>query len=114
MPKIWKENYPFESSQVPFHGRYGLPEPEAPVLEMYFIEVCGFTFEFCSIEEITVAREWFKEKIHKSTRMKDEPYLKAERDVLQRWHERLPAFIKKGSKRERVIKAFDEAINKFS
>ncbi len=92
----------------------GLPEPKEDVREIYFIEVCGFTFEFYSIEQIKAAIEWFEQKIHKSTRMKDEPFLRAERDVVQRWHERLPAQIKKGSKRERVVKALKNAVTAYS
>jgi len=114
MSKHWIETSPFPSHKLPIGALQGLPDHEGDVREIYFIEVCGFTFEFYSIQQIQVASEWFSAKVHKSTRMKDEPFLKAERDILQRWHERLPAEIKKGSKRERVVKALNKAVAAYS
>lgn len=114
MAKHWIETSPFPSHKLPIGALQGLPKHEGDIRQIYFIEVCGFTFEFFSVEQIAAASEWFSEKVHKSTRMKDEPYLKYERDEVQRWHERLPAQIKKGSKRERVVKALNNAVAAYS
>ena len=114
MSKHWKEKSPFPSHKLPIGALQGLPDVEGDVREIYFIEVCGFTFEFYSVEQINAAAEWFEQKVHKSTRMKDEPFLKAERDILQRWNQRLPGDIKKGSKREQVVKALKKAVAAFS
>ncbi|WP_415891501.1 hypothetical protein ACMXYN_08935 [Neptuniibacter sp. PT8_73] len=114
MAKHWTETAPFPSLTLDIGSLQGLPDVEGNVRVVYFIEVCRFTFQFYSVEQIQAAMEWFEEKVHKSTRMKDEPFLRAERDILQRWHERLPAHIKKGSKRERIVKAFRSAIQEYS
>lgn len=78
------------------------------------VEVCGFTFVFHSRDQLIETRDWFQAKVHKSTRLPDGPWLRAEHDVAQRWYERLPAHIKKGSKRAKVVKALNIAINKYS
>ncbi len=81
---------------------------------IYCVEVCGFTFDFAGIDQMIEVRDWFSQKTHKSTRLPDSKWLRSEHDVAQRWHERLPAEIKKGSKRTRIVKALDEAIDVFS
>ncbi len=103
MAKYWKDELP----------KYRWINELTPTY-IYYIEVCKFTFHFTEIEHIKETRDWFSEKIHKSTRLPDGPWLQSEHDVAQRWYERLPASIKKSSKRERVIKALDDAITKFS
>ena len=80
----------------------------------YYVEVCQFTFNFQTIEQIKETRDWFSQKIHKSTRLPDTLWLRAEHDVAQRWYERLPARIKKASKRARVVAALEQAVNHFS
>jgi len=103
MAKIWKE---------PKSRHLWLSELE-PTYQ-YYVDVCGFTFEFISIDAIKEAKAWFAQKTHPSGRLPDSDWLRAEHDVAQRWHERLPAAIKKGTKRDRVVKALTEAIDEFS
>ena len=100
MSKHWKKEYAHPDSLNP------------PI--NYFVEVCGFTFQFSSLAEMREAQEWFSTRIHPSSRLPDSAWLRAEHDVAQKWHERLPASIKKGSRRTKVIKALDEAIHEFS
>ena len=100
MSKHWKKEY-FESNSLNSHINY-------------FVEVCGFTFQFGTLDAMREAREWFSAKVHPSGCLPDSVWLRAEHDVAQKWHERLPAFIKKGSKRNRVVKAFDQALYEFS
>jgi len=99
MSKCWKEKMPKSGWVNKFTPAY-----------VYYVEVCGFTFEFLTIQDIIEVMNWFSQKIHKSTRLPDSKWLRAEHDVAQRWYEKLPAYIKKGSKRSRIIKALDEAI----
>ena len=103
MSKHWKEKRPIYLWKNKF----------TPVW-CYRVQVCGFTFSFFSINEMIETKKWFEKKIHKSTRAPDSPWLKSERDVAQKWYERLPAKIKKGSKRRRVVQALEQAINEYS
>ena len=93
--------------------QYYWPNPLTPSIN-YFVEVCGFTFQFGTLDDMREAREWFSIKVHPSSRLPDSVWLRAEHDVAQKWHERLPVFIKKGSKRGRIIRAFDEALRDFA
>ncbi|MEM8777337.1 MAG: hypothetical protein AAGF26_00405 [Cyanobacteria bacterium P01_G01_bin.49] len=114
MARHWRETAPFPSHKLQFGALLGLPQTQGKIELIYFIEVCGFTFEFYSLEQIANAIAWFEQKVHPSTRLKDEPMLRSEHDVVQRWHERLPASIKKGSKRSRVAKALRNALAAYS
>ena len=78
---------------------------------VYFVRVCGFTFEFWSIEHIAVALAFFRQKIHSSSRLSGNW---GEHDVTQRWFERLPFYLQETGKRERVIAALERALAKFS
>src|SRR5690242_11577116 len=51
-----------------------------------FVDVCGFTFEFWSIEEIEAALRYYRQKVHPARRMPTW----GEHDVTQRWYERAP------------------------
>ena len=78
------------------------------------MRVCGFTFRFRSVEQMRETLVWFETKVHPSTRLPDSKWLRAEHDVAQRWYERLPAAIKKSSRRERVMRALRRAIADFA
>jgi hypothetical protein len=72
--------------------------------------VCSFTFEFWSIEQIECALKFYRDKIHPSSRMPTW----GEHDVTQRWYERLPLYLQKNGKREKVVKALVRALHEFS
>ena len=76
---------------------------------VYFVKAEGFTFQFASIRQIEEAREYFSRQVHPSRRefgVELEHYW-------QKWYERLPKGLTKGSKRGGVLKAFDAAILEF-
>lgn len=77
----------------------------------YFVEVCGFTFEFWSTAQIRAALVFFQQKVHPSSQVAKNW---GEHDLTQRWYERLPLELQKNGKRERVIAALEEAIRTFS
>jgi hypothetical protein len=77
----------------------------------YFVRVCGFTFEFWSADYIAVALNYFRSKVHPSSRVGGNW---GEHDVTQRWYERLPLQLQQNGKRERVVAALEEALAKFA
>ncbi|MDB4946993.1 MAG: hypothetical protein JWP97_6527 [Labilithrix sp.] len=77
----------------------------------YFVEVAGFTFEFASVAQIEECLAFFETRIHDCSRKQVFVHEKGE---WQAWHERLPARILKGSKRERVTRALREAVVSFA
>jgi hypothetical protein len=77
----------------------------------YFVDVAGFKFEFASTDQIRECLSFFQRPIHGSSR---EPVFEPEKGHWERWHERLPARILKGSRRERVIRALREALAAFA
>ena len=91
----------------------GLPRksPRDNLLEdwAYFVAVTGFTFEFASLEQLRMAREHLQMKTTPSGRL---PGVTLEH-CWQRWFERLPAGLLRGSKRARVLRALDTAMADF-
>jgi hypothetical protein len=77
----------------------------------YFVRVCGFTFEFWSIGHIAVALDYFRRKVHPSSRVGGNW---GEHDVTQRWFERLPLRLQESGRRERVVTALEQARAKFT
>ncbi len=109
--KLWKE--PLDPDRHVDHFGVGSATPRKRVHgreQAYFVQVAGFTFELASIDQLGVALEWFATPIHPSSR---EPVFEHEKGEWQPWHSRLPAFIKKSSKRERVIEALRRALEAF-
>lgn len=76
---------------------------------VYFVEVVGFTFQFSSIAQAYEALEYCQKKVHPSTLT---PGIFLEH-YWQKWFERLPKGLLRGSKREKVIKALTKAIANF-
>src|SRR5690349_21196001 len=76
MANIWSETYDpkrhrnkmFDSSRLP-----SVPTEkywQAPTLQrypVYFVRVCGFTFEFHGIEQIEVCLKFFSQKVRPSS-----------------------------------------------
>ena len=77
---------------------------------VFFVAVSGFTFQFANLDQLRECLDWFRTKIHPSSRLPDftlEHYW-------QRWHERLPKGITKEPKRQKVVKALENALTDFS
>ena len=78
---------------------------------VYFVDVCNFTFQFSSLDQIKEAKSYFEKKTHKSTRdISHPPY----EHYWHPWYCKLPKGITKESKRVRVLKALNQALEKWA
>lgn len=115
MAQIWSE--PFDRTKHQNHmagvASFTDDHHRAPTLlqrQVYFVRACSFTFQFHSIEQIRACLKSFDRKIQPSSR----------RDIggadhweCERWFERLPLFLREEAKRQRVVKALSDALEKF-
>jgi len=119
MARIWKEERKGHWSQhFDLHAYVGLPahdvSPNPALIPVwtYCVEVCGFTFRFGSVAQIKPVWEYYQQKLRPSSRL-DTTEHGFERDVSQRWFERLPGHLLKESRRLKVIKALQAAMVEF-
>jgi len=120
MASVWKEvRLGHWSKHFGLHGYQGLPghdvSPDEKLLPAYtyFVSVCGFTFRFGSVAQITPVLDYYSRKVRPSSRLPDSEWLRAEHDVAQRWFERLPAYLLEEPKRVLVVRALQEALQEF-
>jgi hypothetical protein len=131
MASFWKEPAGQQDSN-PMSWAGDTPEERAAIDAArdpewrYFVRECGFTFQFNSLVEIRHALDWFSQKTHPTSRFLepfpewphgDEQFWKfvaGDRDVAERWYERLPPDLTSNQKRPRVVKALHRAIHEFS
>lgn len=116
--RIWKEKLDpsrhrdFMTRTMPNHTRGGspVPAPRDNLLEqwVYFIKVCSFTFEFHSLAQIQECLAYFSQKLYPNRRIHIEF---GERWIP--WYERLPQRLFEEPKRQRVIKALQQALDEF-
>jgi hypothetical protein len=88
------------------------PEPPCDRLierQVFFVAVCGFTFQFHSLEQIERALSHFERKIHPTSA---QPGVTLEH-YWQRWYERLPQWLFEEPKRVRVVAALRQALRHF-
>ncbi len=88
------------------------PEPTRDSLverRVFFVAVCGFTFQFHSLEQIERALTHFERKILPSSA---QPGVTLEH-YWQQWHERLPQWLFEEQKRVRVVAALRGALRHF-
>jgi hypothetical protein len=91
------------------------PDPKLIPEWVYCVYVCGFTFKFWSIAQIQAALDFYSKKIHPSSRLEDPSgSLWCHHSEVQRWYERLPLYLRKEGKRQRVVKALEQALQQFS
>lgn len=125
MSRIWKEPrkriVPGSSDEVFCPMYRGAPPADIspdPILIpewVYCVYVCGFTFKFWSIAQIQAALDFYSKKIHPSSRLDDSSgYFWCHHREVQRWYERLPLYLRKEGKRQRVVKALEQALQQFS
>lgn len=76
---------------------------------VYFVRECSFTFQFVSLEQLEAAISYFSLKVHPSTRR----FNNGLEHYWQLWFERLPAGLTGGTKRIRILKALEKALNDF-
>ncbi len=129
MSQIWKEKYKLETARElgiceleaqriigwdekgmktedPESALRG-PDPEW----IYYVEVCGFTFAFFSIEMIRAYLDYYSQKVLPS-RIRNTPHgnSRLRQDVFTR----LPLYLREEPKRLKVIKALQKALQEFS
>lgn len=76
---------------------------------VYFVKVCGFTFQFHSLEQIERALAHFEQRIHPTSM---QPGVTLEH-YWQLWYERLPQWLFEEQKRMRVVAALSRALRDF-
>lgn len=127
MSRIWKEPRKrelFGSSDEVFSPMWGGDAPPAEISPdpklipewVYCVYVCGFTFKFWSVDQIQAALDFYSQKIHPSSRITEDlgGFLSCHHSEVQRWYERLPLYLRKEGKRQRVVKALEQALQQFS
>ena len=77
---------------------------------VYFVNVCSFTFQFQSLDQLEQCLRYFSQKIHPSSRLPDVEL----EHYWQRWYERLPIWLSEEPKRQKVIKALQKARDQFT
>jgi hypothetical protein len=129
MARIWTEAYDPPRHQAPMLGdvpvRGGEPHPasrpaRAPTLERHrvmLVRVASFTFVFHTAEELRACLAFYARKLHPSGRSADAASAVAAGEVawrheVQRWHERLPLYLREEPKRLKVVAALGEALRR--
>ncbi|MEJ2613201.1 MAG: hypothetical protein P8179_24910 [Candidatus Thiodiazotropha sp.] len=109
---IWKEKY------IKGHHGNAMYGSEAPGFEtrseydnirdnwVYFIEACGFTFQFLNVAQLSECLAYYEIKNAGSTR---EEIGAADHWEVQRWYERLPLYLREETKRIKVVKVLKKA-----
>jgi hypothetical protein len=116
MARIWKESVDptrhVDYMATTHVGGFPVdPSPDRLIeREVYFVEVCGFTFQFQSLDQVHEALAHFEQKIHPTSRW---PGITLEH-YWQRWYERLPQWLLEEPKRRRVVAALRRAADTFS
>jgi hypothetical protein len=125
MAQIWTETFDPKRHSDKMHDFTRLPGVpteqyrRAPTLQrypVYFVRVCGFTFEFHSIQQLKVCLEFFSKKVRPSSMIR---FSEADRKlhwlhlVCQRWSERLPMQLLEERRRVRIVPALRQALIKF-
>lgn len=125
MSLIWTEIYDpkkhadkmFDASHIP-----GVPrerywrDPTLQRYPVYLVRVCGFTFEFHSLEQLQVCLRFFSQKTRPSSRI---AFSATDRQihwlhwVAQRWFERLPMYLLEERRRVRIVPALKQALAQF-
>ena|SRR5437016_5814501 len=125
MALIWTEVYDpkkhadkmYDASHIP-----GVPREQYwrhPTLQrypVYFVRVCGFTFEFHSLEQLRICLRFFSQKTRPSSRI---GFSATDRQihwlhwVAQRCFERLPMYLLEERRRVRIVPALKQALAQF-
>ena len=81
----------------------------------YHVRVCSFTFNFASLEHLQEYLEYFSKKTHPSGRGYKVGFCTyGDHDEHQTCFQRLPLYLSEEAKRQKVIKALQEALDEFS
>lgn len=125
MAQIWTETYDPKRHSDKMRDVSNLPGVpkeywRAPTLQrypVYFVRVCGFTFEFHSLKQLEACLRFFSQKVRPSSMIQ---FSETDRrifwlhSVCQRWFERLPMKLLEERRRIRIVPALEEALKQFS
>jgi hypothetical protein len=119
MSKHWVENYDWTKHQNRMYGP-GLDvdrsrDQKLDPYRVYFVEVCSFTFEFHSLDQLRSCLDYYMQKVHPSTRIpgKDLGSYSGDHWETQRWYEKLPMKLLNNHCRPKVVKALERALSDF-
>jgi hypothetical protein len=114
MSRHWREQ--FDPARHADHrtrqiGGASIEPPADRLVErwVYFVEVASFTFQFESLRHLRHCLEFFRQKLHPSSRLPDVSL----EHYWQRWYERLPQWLFEEPKRLKVIAALERAAKDF-
>jgi hypothetical protein len=119
MARFWQEPYNEEKArQLGIHDFEGAPVLGSPNARwIYYVEVCRFTFAFFSLGMIQEYLTFFSRKVLPSSRFYglstfSQGAAASVGDGQTRF-ERLPLRLRKGAKRQKVVKALERALAVF-
>ena len=120
MAKIWTE--PFDPHRHPNRMNWGWGAPGAPEIArserartldrhaVLFVRVCAFTFELHNAEQLQACLAFYARKQHPTSRLAVESgEYGGDQHEVQRWHDRLPMYLREEPKRLQVVSALAEA-----
>lgn len=116
MARFWKEPYDWTRHRDRMYGfdtpvnEYYKAKSLIPY-DVYFVNVCSFTFEFHSLQQIEACLEFYARKIHPGGRVNIGG---ADHWECERWYEKLPMYLLEEPKRKKVVKALEDALKKFT
>ena len=77
---------------------------------VYFVRAASFTFQFQTVVQIEEAKDYFSKKVHQAGRKPNHGL----EHYWQRWFERLPPGLQNEAKRNKILKALEQAIDEFT
>jgi hypothetical protein len=114
MSRHWREQLDpsRHADQMTVHvGGFPVEPPRDRLITkwVYFVDVASFTFQFHSLDQLRECLEFFRQKVHRTSRQPD-VYLE---HYWQRWFEKLPQWLFEESKRVKVVAALELAAKDF-
>jgi hypothetical protein len=114
MSRHWREQLDpsRHADQMTVHvGGFPVEPPRDRLItkRVYFVDVASFTFQFHSLDQLRECLEFFRQKVHRTSRQPD-VYLE---HYWQRWFEKLPQWLFEESKRVKVVAALELAAKDF-
>jgi hypothetical protein len=101
----------FDDTQRERHAR----APKLIPYSVCLVTVTGFTFIFHSVEQIRLCLDYYKRKIHPSSRLPVyTENLGGDHSETQRWFDRLPQYLLEKRTRQDVVDVLERAILRYS
>lgn len=116
MGKVWREiaDPSTHSDFMSTHNEAGIPvTPSADQLIekwVYFAEICDFTFQFVSLDQVRECIGYFERKTHQSTRSKHPPH----EHYWHPWYCKLPKGLTRKNKRRKVLKCLYKILERWA